>query len=100
MPGEAPQPLTLNHPASNPGRISGRGLSFQGSRFRTRAACAANLIPAHDSIVALDRGDGAGIEEDRASGLERARDPLLACGHRVACGEEPSGPRSLSDGVE
>ncbi len=24
-PGEAPQPLTLNHPASNPGRSSGRG---------------------------------------------------------------------------
>ena len=24
-PGEAPQPLTLNHPASNPGRVSGRG---------------------------------------------------------------------------
>jgi hypothetical protein len=28
MPGEAPQPLTLNHPASNPGRFSGRGSSF------------------------------------------------------------------------
>ena len=27
-PGEAPQPLTLNHPASNPGRFSGRGSSF------------------------------------------------------------------------
>ena len=27
-PGEAPQPLTLNHPASSPGRISGRGSSF------------------------------------------------------------------------
>ena len=27
-PGEAPQPLTLNHPVSNPGRISGRGSSF------------------------------------------------------------------------
>jgi hypothetical protein len=27
-PGEAPQPLTLNHPASNPGRVSGRGSSF------------------------------------------------------------------------
>ncbi len=26
-PGEAPQPLTLNHPALNPGRISGRGSS-------------------------------------------------------------------------
>jgi len=24
-PGEAPQPLTLNHPASNPGRLGGRG---------------------------------------------------------------------------
>jgi hypothetical protein len=24
-PGEAPQPLTLNHPVSNPGRLSGRG---------------------------------------------------------------------------
>jgi hypothetical protein len=30
MPGEAPQPLTLNHPVSNPGRISGRGSSFYG----------------------------------------------------------------------
>ena len=27
-PGEAPQPLTLNHPASNPGRVSGRGSPF------------------------------------------------------------------------
>ncbi len=27
-PGEAPQPLTLNHPASNPGRFSGRGSPF------------------------------------------------------------------------
>jgi hypothetical protein len=27
-PGEAPQPLTLNHPASNPGRVSDRGSSF------------------------------------------------------------------------
>jgi hypothetical protein len=27
-PGEAPQPLTLNHPVSNPGRSSGRGSSF------------------------------------------------------------------------
>ncbi len=27
-PGEAPQPLTLNHPASNPGRFCGRGSSF------------------------------------------------------------------------
>jgi hypothetical protein len=27
-PGEAPQPLTLNHPAWNPGRLSGRGSSF------------------------------------------------------------------------
>jgi hypothetical protein len=34
-PGEAPQPLTLNHPASSPGRFSGRGSSFQGWRFPT-----------------------------------------------------------------
>jgi len=27
-PGEAPQPLTLNHPASSPGRVSDRGSSF------------------------------------------------------------------------
>jgi hypothetical protein len=31
-PGEAPQPLTLNHPVSNPGRISGRG-SFMFDRL-------------------------------------------------------------------
>jgi len=29
-PGEAPQPLTLNHPASSPGRVSGRGSLFAG----------------------------------------------------------------------
>ena len=33
-PGEAPQPLTLNHPASNPGRFSGRGSSFSGAVLR------------------------------------------------------------------
>ena len=27
-PGEAPQPLTLNHPASNPGRVSDWGFLF------------------------------------------------------------------------
>jgi hypothetical protein len=32
-PGEAPQPLTLNHPVSNPGRFSGRGSSFWGTTF-------------------------------------------------------------------
>jgi hypothetical protein len=29
-PGEAPQPLTLNLPVSNPGRVSGRGSLFSG----------------------------------------------------------------------
>jgi hypothetical protein len=30
-PGEAPQPLTLNHPALNPGRASGRGSLIRGA---------------------------------------------------------------------
>jgi hypothetical protein len=38
-PGEAPQPLTLNHPASNPGCSSGWGSFFLGHRN------AAKMIP-------------------------------------------------------
>ncbi len=38
-PGDAPQPLTLNHPASNPGCSSGWGSSFSGHRI------AAKMIP-------------------------------------------------------
>src|SRR5690349_4839661 len=33
-PGEAPQPLTLNHPASNPGCSSGWGSFFLGAPER------------------------------------------------------------------
>ena len=42
-PGEAPQPLTLNHPALNPGRSSGRGSLFSGSLWNDHASCAAEL---------------------------------------------------------
>jgi len=33
MPGEAPQPLTLNHPASNPGRVKRSGFSSSRQRI-------------------------------------------------------------------
>ncbi len=63
-PGEAPQPLTLNHPASNPGRFSGRG-----SFFCAGALCAepgrAALFAADDQIVAMDHLGPAGKAEDR-----------------------------------
>jgi hypothetical protein len=35
-PGEAPQPLTLNHPASNPGCSSGWGSFFLGTAAPAR----------------------------------------------------------------
>ena len=56
-PGEAPQPLTLNHPASNPGRFSGRGSSFSGDR-------AHRLFPADNQIVAMDHLGPARKAED------------------------------------
>ncbi len=43
-PGEAPQPLTLNHPASNPGRISGRGSSFWRHRGRNPQSAVAFTV--------------------------------------------------------
>ena len=73
-PGEAPQPLTLNHPASNPGRISGRGSSFLGSA-QVAAVCA--LFPAHDQIVAMDHLGPAGKAQDRIDVGGRAAPDLL-----------------------
>ena len=78
MPGEAPQPLTLNHPASNPGRICGRGSSFLrelrlwgtsaaslNRRRRTWDFSARRLFSGNDQIVAVNHRSSAGKAEDR-----------------------------------
>ena len=72
--GRSPQPLTLNHPASNPGRISGRGSSFLGS---AQVAAGAHLFPAHDQIVAMDHLGPAGKAQDRIDVGGRAALDLL-----------------------
>jgi hypothetical protein len=53
MPGEAPQPLTLNHPALNPGRFSGWGSSFGAwpiAENSIAAVIASRIEPPHRTV--------------------------------------------------
>src|ERR1700676_3122304 len=61
MPGEAPQPLTLNHPASNPGRFSGRGSSFWCRGFIFWVDPAVPAAGIHHSLT-ITAGFDAGCE--------------------------------------
>jgi hypothetical protein len=71
-PGEAPQPLTLNHPASSPGRISGRGSSLwvRGKLPDIRKlAGLERLAPqpsglAEDQVIAMDHLRATGKAEN------------------------------------
>ncbi len=57
-PGEAPQPLTLNHPASSPGRFSGRGSLFWSTLVHLLVTALDNLRFAREPScgAAVDAG--------------------------------------------
>ena len=72
-PGEAPQPLTLNHPALNPGRVKRPGFTLSG------LAMPASLrsLRADDQIVAMNHFRAAAEAENRSDVRRRAAADFL-----------------------
>ena len=68
------------------------------------AAAKISFHPLHtrrqQALASPQRSHGALVNEDRATRLERARDPLLARGDGIGLGQEPRACTVLGDGRE